>query len=132
MVLQNSNWFTQAVGSLPPTVDAATCGPLDPSDYRTMHAARFSSPSTLVMISDRGRTDREAMACIYNSGYTKPCSNASGWGSGTDTFDSAKGANPAQRHLEGSNFLFVDGHVKFMPFDLYYANRTSLLTSGVS
>jgi prepilin-type processing-associated H-X9-DG protein len=96
-----------------------------------MHAARFSSPATVVMLSDRGRTDREAMPCIYSSGYSKPCSNATGWGAGSDVADAAKGSNPAQRHFEGSNFLFVDGHVKFLTYDDYYAHRTALLTDGI-
>jgi prepilin-type N-terminal cleavage/methylation domain-containing protein/prepilin-type processing-associated H-X9-DG protein len=132
MVLQASTWWAQVTAGNPATIDGTTCEPLDPSSYRAMHISRFSSPSTVVMLSDRGRTDAEAMACIYNSGYTKPCSSATGWGSGSDTQDAAKGNNPADRHLEGANFLFVDGHVKFMSFSNYYAHRATLLTDGIS
>jgi prepilin-type N-terminal cleavage/methylation domain-containing protein/prepilin-type processing-associated H-X9-DG protein len=135
MVLLNSVWQKGSAAPFnSPTIDA-NCEVVSPWGWRTMHAASFGSPASVVMLSDRGRTDREAMSCVYSQQPSTspyyPCSSATGWASGSDTPDAAKGTNPADRHFEGSNFLFIDGHVKWLSFTDYKARKGTSSTPGL-
>ena len=130
MVLQHSKW---TAGS---TIDDVTnCNVIDPAGWQSMYASRFTSPAALVMLADRGQTSVEALPCLYNNNpATRACTNApTGWQMGNDNpaVNPAYGTNPASRHFEGSNFLFVDGHVKFFTFDQYKANKGTTTTEGL-
>ena len=46
-------------------------------------------------------------------------------------FNPDQGYNPSLRHFQGSNFLFIDGHVKFLTFAQYYANRGTTTQPGL-
>jgi prepilin-type N-terminal cleavage/methylation domain-containing protein/prepilin-type processing-associated H-X9-DG protein len=130
MVLQHSKW-TDGV-----TIDDVTsCSVIDPAGWQSMHASRFTSPAAAVMLMARGQTSAEAMECLYsNNPATKPCTTApTAWQMGNDdvTVNSTQGTNPSRRHFEGSNFLFVDGHVKWLSFSYYLANKGTTTTSGL-
>jgi prepilin-type N-terminal cleavage/methylation domain-containing protein/prepilin-type processing-associated H-X9-DG protein len=85
---------------------------------------RFTSPSTLAMLTDRASIDRGAMVCNAATGII--CQLG-----GRDVDDKGYGYSPSARHLGGANFLFVDGHVKFLSSEQYFANKTLLLKSGM-
>jgi prepilin-type N-terminal cleavage/methylation domain-containing protein/prepilin-type processing-associated H-X9-DG protein len=85
---------------------------------------RFTSPATLAMLCDRATTERGGMVCNAAPGII--CQQG-----GRDVDDRGYGYSPAIRHSGGSNFLFVDGHVKFLSSEQYFANKTTLLKGGM-
>ena len=132
MVLQTQLWRISAPTNT--ISDYPACAILDPAyAARTMAASRFSAPAAAVMMADRGQTSSNALYCLYSPQLTYACSNASGWSEGNDTigFNPDQGYNPSLRHFQGSNFLFIDGHVKFLTFAQYYANRGTTTQPGL-
>lgn len=134
MVLLQSHWRIAPSGAVPATIDT-NCDLLDDAwGWRTMLASRFASPSTAVMLADRGGLSVETMPCfsgLATASISKPCTTATGWASNVSGTPS-DGYNPSMRHFDGSNFLYIDGHVKFMTYDQYYPQRAKLLTDGIS
>jgi prepilin-type N-terminal cleavage/methylation domain-containing protein/prepilin-type processing-associated H-X9-DG protein len=138
MVLQQSYWRMADGGHVydAPTIDAA-CNLINSDwSYRSMIASHFTKPANVAMLCDRGQQPREALPCLFSS-QTGVCSNASGWASGRDNVTPANdadgsGYNPSLRHFHGSNFLYVDGHVKFLTYEQYYPNRTVILSDGIT
>jgi prepilin-type N-terminal cleavage/methylation domain-containing protein/prepilin-type processing-associated H-X9-DG protein len=114
--------------------------------FGAMRASRLTTPAELVVLVDRGQTSRTALPCVdpASQPHTCRCShggnppatrfNVTGFLPGNDdtTVTPTQGFNPAQRHFEGSNFLFADGHVKWLSFEFYKNNKTTLLAGGVS
>lgn len=108
----------------------------------SMIASRFGSPSSVIMLADRGQTSRAALECqeptpsrpMCNCGTASCSTNAvTGWLAGNDdvTSNPTQGFNPAQRHFEGANFCFIDGHVKWMSFDQYISKKPGILNAGI-
>jgi prepilin-type processing-associated H-X9-DG protein len=50
---------------------------------------------------------------------------------GRDVDSNGYGFSPSVRHLGGSNFLYVDGHVKFLSSDQYFAAKPGILKGGM-
>jgi prepilin-type N-terminal cleavage/methylation domain-containing protein/prepilin-type processing-associated H-X9-DG protein len=112
----------------PTTFDSTTCTP-NPGQPRAtptgMHVARFSEPASVAMLCDRAAVDRGAMAAPSTTTPVRVETN------GRDTA-STYGFNPSLRHFEGSNFLYVDGHVKWLSNDGYFAAKPGIFNSGIS
>ncbi len=85
---------------------------------------RFTTPATLALLCDRATTERGNMVCDMATGVT--C-----FLGGRDVDSNGYGFSPAVRHLGGSNFLYVDGHVKFLSSDQYFASKPGILKGGM-
>jgi len=85
---------------------------------------RFTTPSTLALLCDRATTERGAMVCDAATGII--CQLG-----GRDVDSNGYGFSPAVRHLGGSNFLYVDGHVKFLSSDQYFTAKPGILKGGM-
>lgn len=85
---------------------------------------RFGTPSTLMMLCDRATTDRGATICDAAPGVT--CQLG-----GRDDVTNNYGYSPSKRHLGGSNVLYVDGHVKWMSMESYFAAKPGILKGGM-
>jgi prepilin-type N-terminal cleavage/methylation domain-containing protein/prepilin-type processing-associated H-X9-DG protein len=85
---------------------------------------RFTTPSTLAMLCDRATVDRGAMVCDMAPGLI--CQLG-----GRDDVTHNYGYSPSKRHLDGSNFLYVDGHVKWLSFDKYLTEKPNILKGGM-
>lgn len=72
------------------------------------HIVKITSVATTILLGDRGRADREDLGSYLSSTYF----NSDGSVASGNTL----GANPSYRHLGTANFLYVDGHVKAMPY----------------
>jgi prepilin-type N-terminal cleavage/methylation domain-containing protein/prepilin-type processing-associated H-X9-DG protein len=105
------------------TIDGS-CNVINPSRAApSILISRFTAAAEIVMLADRGQADRLALPCVGTT-------NA--YLCGSDDYGNATqekyGRNPSRRHFDGSNFLFVDGHVKWLSYDQYAQNKTNLLT----
>jgi prepilin-type N-terminal cleavage/methylation domain-containing protein/prepilin-type processing-associated H-X9-DG protein len=109
----------------------------------SMIASRLSSPASVLMLADRGQTSRAALECQEPNSSRPMCNCGSaacgtyavtGWLAGNDdvTSNPTQGFNPAQRHFEGANFCFADGHVKWMSFEQYLSKKPGILNAGIS
>ena len=92
----------------------------NPSQSRVL--AEVPSPSGTVMLADApyGTARNNTSGCVgeYSaSNYGAPCDNSASLGTTAAAWmplpPSATSVNAPQRHLGGSNFAFVDGHVKW-------------------
>lgn len=92
----------------------------------SMHTARLTLPSESAMLCDRAAVDRGAMRAPSTSSPVTVFLN------GRDDTTSTYGYNPSKRHLEGSNFLYADGHVKFLNFDTYLAAKPGIFNAGIN
>jgi len=99
------------------TLNNSTCAYGAPtwiaSNYN-VKIAKISSPAEVILLADRGIFGR---AGIIDGVVGEMNHDPS----------VAGGSNPTWRHLDTSNFLFADGHVKAMNFGQFTQNRASLL-----
>jgi prepilin-type processing-associated H-X9-DG protein len=89
--------------------------------------SQFGTPAQLCMLMDRGQEDRTSGIVIsgFNpKGYTMVYGN--------DSLASATGHNPSTRHNGGAEFLFVDGHVKFLTYDQYTAAKPGIIDGNIN
>jgi prepilin-type N-terminal cleavage/methylation domain-containing protein/prepilin-type processing-associated H-X9-DG protein len=85
---------------------------------------RLGSTASVAMLCDRATVDRGAMAA---PSATKPVTV---FLNGRDT-PSTYGYNPSRRHFDGSNFLYADGHVKWLSFDSYLAAKPGIFNNDI-
>ena len=113
----------------PTTFDGSTCTPIAGQETRAappgLLASRLSTPASVGMLCDRAAVDRGAMAAPSTTTPIRVELN------GRDTA-STYGFNPSQRHLEGSNFLYADGHVKFLSNEAYFTAKPGIFNAGIS
>ena len=92
--------------------------------------SQFSSASTTYMLVDRGQYDRGSGALI--AGFSPKGTSS---GAGSDNIDitvQKTGHNPGTRHNGGAQYCFVDGHVKFLSSDQYFAQKPAIVDGGIS
>ena len=93
--------------------------------------ARFTTPSVNAMICDRGEVDRQGMQ-LYSSGAPSGINVRKGPQIDPTTASGLKyGTNPSLRHFEGANYLYVDGHVKWLSHESYKKSVPQILWGGI-
>ncbi len=96
----------------------------DPADDRWHHRklSEFVTTSDILMLADRGSfRDTIQQQLVEPVMPEVPAQEYTYYGS-----------NPGYKHLESTNILFVDGHVKSMPMDAFFQKRNALLGVGTS
>jgi prepilin-type N-terminal cleavage/methylation domain-containing protein/prepilin-type processing-associated H-X9-DG protein len=92
------------------------------SYWHRRHMSEFNNSAGVVLLSDRG-SFREAIQQI----------NVAPSGAEVSGQEyTYYGTNPGYKHLDTSNFLFVDGHVKSMPYGRFLTDQNSLLGVGTN
>lgn len=141
-------WSWTGGVTLNPDCSAIATDPLSQHPEKmkgAMHIVRLTAPASLAMLTDRGQTSRESLPCVDPTGSPHMCKcshggsppatrfNVTGFIPGNDdvTTTPTQGFNPAQRHFEGSNILYADGHVKWLSFDAYLSAKPGILNAGV-
>ncbi len=94
--------------------------------------AELQHPTTTIMNGDNGTYNAGNIIPYYagsgNSGYD--CAGILGFQTGGNCGAPALNRTAATRHLDGANYAFVDGHVKFQKPTQLYGNATPIATSG--
>lgn len=88
--------------------------------------SQFDDTSGIVMLSDRGGLKSTLNGyVIFNA--TRPV------GAEVGSFEYTYwGTNPGWKHLDTSNFLFVDGHVKALSYSQFIPKQNALLGIGTN
>lgn len=76
----------------------------------TLSLSKITRPSQIVIMGDRSQVDRATLGIKTPSSF--PYDVGSTYNYDPTVFVSATGNSPGYRHLQTSNFLYVDGHVK--------------------
>ena len=87
-------------------------------NYKGRLLSEITSVSTTSMIADRGEGDRSWFpnnTGVFNND-----------GSFSSPGPNQLGGNPSYRHLNTTNVLYVDGHVKSMQFNLAVLNAQAV------
>ena len=96
--------------------------------------AQLQHPVTTIMAGDNGTFSAANIIPYYagagNSGFD--CAGILGFQTGGNCGDPALNRTAATRHLDGANYVFVDGHVKFQKPTQIYGNATDTNVSGNS
>ena len=96
------------------------------------NSAELQHPTTTIMNGDNGSYNAGNIIPYYasagNSGYD--CAGILGFQTGGNCGDPALNRTAATRHLDGANYAFVDGHVKFQKPTQIYGNATDINVSG--
>ena len=96
--------------------------------------AQLQHPVTTIMAGDNGSYTAGNIIPYYagagNSGFD--CAGILGFQTGGNCGDPALNRTAATRHLDGANYVFVDGHVKFQKPTQIYGNATDTSVSGNS
>ncbi len=94
--------------------------------------AEFTHPTTTIMNGDNGSFNAGNIipyfAGVGSSGFD--CAGILGFQTGGNCGDPALNRTAATRHLDGANYSFVDGHVKYYKPTQIYGNATLISVSG--
>ena len=108
----------------------ASCNVINPGYFTPATVKTFGSPDQVVMLADRGEFDRGEMICYTASGnIIAPPGHGY---CGIDTPGNATGINPAVRHNGAAEFLFVDGHVKLISYNVYAGLKPGIIEGNIS
>jgi prepilin-type N-terminal cleavage/methylation domain-containing protein/prepilin-type processing-associated H-X9-DG protein len=93
-----------------------------------LNESAMTSVATTVMVCDGGFWNATAAVSANDTG--KNCLVLACSGNTDDIKGNTGNTQGLQRHLEGGNYAFADGHVKFLKLDKLYASGTPLSVSS--
>ena len=91
--------------------------------------SKIGSPATVVMLADRGESDRASMPDVSPGITAHTAMSVTLVGSSTP--GNAQGTNPASRHSGGANMMYCDGHVKWMTLTQFVGQSPGILNNDL-